>query len=262
MFWFIALLPVTLYIRKWFSGSLLQGLLAFLQSFLFNSTFRGSWYIMALIIGVGIVFLMGKRLNNPILLLASLSIYLVSCLLSNYYGLIAENKTVIALYDGYLAIFKSLHNSFPAGLLWITMGKYLAEKDSFLDKRKLLTVIFLSAMLLLLEHAIITQYHLAESNHCYLTFPVFCTAIFCYARELQISVPNGQYAGKLSTILYASHTSVVSVVGFLIRRLLSVRGELLQWLIFVATMVICLTLSVLIFRLEKKKGLQWLHYAY
>ena len=59
-FWFIALLPITLYYRKWFDAEIFVGFFKFVKAVLFQSTFRASWYIMATIIGTIIVFYLSK----------------------------------------------------------------------------------------------------------------------------------------------------------------------------------------------------------
>lgn len=56
-FYFILLLPVTLMKRQWFSEGIIKGLLHFFRSLVFGSTFVASWFIMASVIGVAIIFL-------------------------------------------------------------------------------------------------------------------------------------------------------------------------------------------------------------
>ena len=61
--WFIILLPVTLPGRDWFEDGILLGMIRFLQSFFFNGTFRASWYLMALNIGMCFSVFLARKLT-------------------------------------------------------------------------------------------------------------------------------------------------------------------------------------------------------
>lgn len=71
VFWFIVLLPITLYLRNYFADGFLTGLLRFLQDLLFYSTFRASWYITALCISVTIICFLSNKISNRVLLAIS-----------------------------------------------------------------------------------------------------------------------------------------------------------------------------------------------
>lgn len=261
-FWFLVLLPITLYIRDWFSGSVVTAILRFLQAFFFNSTFRGSWYIMALNIGVLLVFFASAKIRTPVLLMMALPVYLIACLFSNYYGLVADNGAIMGLYNGYMHIFRSLNNSFPAGIFWIVLGKMLAEGETRLKQSSLLIVILVSSVLLVLEHGVIARYGLALSNHGYLMLVPLCWAVFCWVKNTNVSVGANLRLGHMSTIIYAVHTSLVSVLGAILRRATPLTGDLLQWTLLFVTMGCSLIVCGMIFALERKKGLRWLRYAY
>lgn len=257
-FWFVVLLPVTVYIRGWYSGSVLENALDLVQSFLFNSTFRASWYLMALNIGVGLILLVSNRISTPVLLLLTLPVHLLCCLFSNYYGLIADNAAVLRVYEGYLAVFRSLNNGFPAGLFWIALGKYLAEREAAPDGRRMLILAGLSAVLLMAEHGLVEYFRLAKTHNAYLALIPFCAAVFSWVRTLKGPLPGGERLGQASTIVYALHASVISLAGAAARRLLPVRREALQWVIFAVTALVCAAACLGIFLLEKRKGFRWL----
>ena len=261
-FWFLALLPVTLYIRDWFSGSAVMSVLRFLQSFLFNSTFRGSWYIMALNIGVALVLLLSRKLKTPVLLALGFVVYLVVCLTSNYYGLIERSSTALELYNGYMDIFRSVNNSFPAGIFWIVLGKALSENDRNWNRGFLLAVIAVSSVLLLVEHGVITYFGLALSNHGYLALVPLCVAVFCFVRNAQTSAGTNLRLGHMSTIVYAIHTSLVTVLGAVLHRVTPLTGQPFQWVLLVLTMLFSLACCGIIFLFEEKKGFRWLRFAY
>lgn len=260
--WFVALLPITLYIRDWFSGSFLNGLRQLVLSFLFNSTFRGSWYIMALNIGVMLVYWASLKLKTQTLLAITLPVYLICCLFSNYYGLVEDNAVVVDLYEEYLSVFQSLTNSYPAGLLWIVLGKYFSERDVDMKKAGSPCFIAVFAVVLVLEYLLITVFELGYAGQAYLSLIPFCVAVFCCVMTAKITIGSDYRFGNASTIIYVTHASILTVMRSVFRRMLPLTGELQKWAIILVTMIVCLVICWVVFTLERKKGFRWMRYAY
>ena len=132
-FWFAALLPVVLVMKKYFAGGIVYGLLRFFADVLLGSTFPASWYISALITGCVIMYFVRGRAGSIAALLLSCAAYFICCLMSNYRGLFegsAMEHIFVVLYPG------TFYNSFPAGLVWIALGKLLAAKRCGAGLRK------------------------------------------------------------------------------------------------------------------------------
>lgn len=108
VFWFVLLLPVTAGIRKWYSHFVF---LDFLQHLFLGSTFRGSWFIMALLIGVPIIHFARRILHPFILLFVTLAIHLPF------------------QYPEWWPNAVWGHFSFIPSLLWIDIGALLASKS-------------------------------------------------------------------------------------------------------------------------------------
>lgn len=60
----------------------------FIRSFIFNNTWFASWFIMACIISVNMVFYLSKKLKNYQLLFVGVVAYLFSLSCSGYYGVV------------------------------------------------------------------------------------------------------------------------------------------------------------------------------
>ena len=132
-FWFAVLLPVVLVMKKYFAGGIVHGTLRFFADILLGSTFPASWYISALIIGCVIMYFVRGRAGNIAALLLSCAAYFICCLMSNYRGFFegsAMEHIFVVLYPG------TFYNSFPAGLVWIAVGKLLAAKRCGAGLRK------------------------------------------------------------------------------------------------------------------------------
>ena len=132
-FWFTALLPVVLVMKKYFEGGIVHGTLRFFADIILGSTFPASWYISALVIGCVIMYFVRGRAGSIAALLLSCAAYFICCLMSNYRGLFegsAMEHIFVVLYPG------TFYNSFPAGLVWIALGKLLAAKRCGAGLRK------------------------------------------------------------------------------------------------------------------------------
>ena len=84
-FWFILLLPITIYLRRsWFNDGILLGIFNVIKNIFFGSTFGGSWYISSTIFGILIVYFLSKKVNNKVLFLIFLLMYIFCCFSSSY----------------------------------------------------------------------------------------------------------------------------------------------------------------------------------
>ncbi len=271
-FWFIILLPITLFLKNWFSNGFFMGIVSFFQSLFFNSTFRASWYLMALTLGMCICFIISKHLSSKTQLLITLPIYLICCLFTNYYGLAEKSSHLISGYNFYISIFCSLANSFPVSLFWISLGRYFSQnkKESFSKRYPALIVV--SSCFLVLEYIIIKNYNLQLSDDCYIMLVPLCYFIFCCVKESSVcekTFGNKRLlnrfltrTGNISTIIYVTHASVISVLSYLIFNILSFEFVGINWIIFLLTIVICYIICVVIFYLENIKCFKWIRNAY
>jgi hypothetical protein len=217
---------------------------------------------MALNIGVLMVYWASLKLKTRTLLVITLPVYLTCCLFSNYYGLIADNAVVVDLYEGYLSVFQSLTNSYPAGLLWIVLGKFLSEREQDMKKAASWVIIAIFAAMLALEHTLIVSLELGYSGQAYVSLIPFCVSVFCYVMCAKVSARREYRFGNVSTIVYVTHASIITVMGSVFRRIIPLTGELEKWIIVFVTLIVCLAISWFVFTFEKKKGFRWLRYAY
>lgn len=59
--YFVILLPFTLYYRRYWEAGIKEGMIEIFKGLIFGSTFRASWYLMASIIGISILFWVEKK---------------------------------------------------------------------------------------------------------------------------------------------------------------------------------------------------------
>ncbi len=268
--WFVILFPITMYIRGFFNEGLMSGIVKLLQAFFFNSTFRASWYLMALNIGICISVLIAKKLSAKAHFLITLPIYLICCLFTNYYGLAENSTSLIMGYNAYVSVFLSLANSFPVSLMWISIGRLFAENETITIKHKGFSILF-SAVFLIAEHILVSSFSWQNKNDCYIMLIPLCYFIFNYiihAKPYSIDNYKGLFrfvlmrSGNISTIIYVTHASVITVFSFVLRTIIKVEFIGFEWFIFFITVVLCLGLCFILFSLERFRCFKWIKYLY
>lgn len=265
LFWFLALLPFTLYIRKWFSRGILLGFMYFLRSLLFSSTFRASWYLMACVIGAILLFFLSQKLSNKMLLGMTGCIYLLVCLWSGYSFLYDECTVIRKIMKAYRTVFTAPNNSFPVALFWMSCGKCFADGDfdrlsavasTFLRKT---TAIAICSVALYAEFRIVCLYGGSLTCDGYIMLaPLAVTAFSCVKSVFVPANARALVLRKSSTILYAMHATVASGISYLLKKCGYHRGEY----VFILTVLLCFAVCYVILRMEKTDRFKWLKYSH
>lgn len=262
LFWFILLLPFTIIIRNYFQYGFWHGLYEVSLDLLFSSTFRGSWYIIALCISVMIVYFLSKFLTTNILLFFTLPIYLICCLFSNYYGLIDEFDLIVKGYENYISIFQSLVTSYPVALFWIALGKKISEKDYHISHKQMVVIAIPLCILLYLEYLFIQKIGNILSNDCYVVLILLCPVIFIYIKDLKFSIKHHYHMRKLSTVVYCLHATIASIITFLAKIFLEQINPYFCVINFLITLMSCVAVYILIEYFKKYRFLSFLKYSY
>ena len=115
-----------------FDHSLPLQLLNFFRCLLFSNTWWASWFIMACMIAVNLVWLLSKRCkwrNGTLLALAGVG-YAISLTAAGYYGFtdLFLNERMQFCHRAFTWCFCPA-NSFVVALIYVVIGKVLAESD-------------------------------------------------------------------------------------------------------------------------------------
>ncbi len=261
-FYFILLLPYTIYVRDWFAEGVGKGLLLLLRDFFFASTFPASWYIMASVIAVVLISFASKYLSGRALCRITFLLYLLIAFRSAYYHLYFDKIPILSsAVNAYDQIFTPAYTSFPVALFWVAVGKRFAEArertDGLFWRKAVLLV--LSGAGLWLEWNFVRIKTGRLNYDCYLMLALFVPVLF----DLIRSIPAKYYAAgpnlrKISTVIYTTHMPFLTVASALLRRMQ------IAYPLFCYTFAVCgcLVTSLLILHFEKKPYLRWLKYAH
>lgn len=255
--WFVILLPITLHIRRdlYSSPEIFRNIIRIVRSVLFGSTFIASWYIVATVIGVLIVYYLSRFLrNNFVLFLIVLAAFCVVTLDSSYQAVI-EDTFIGAGIRGYKHIFGGLVNSYPASLFWVFIGKIIAEHKLKLKSSLLIVLSVLAAAALYLEWRFVISLDGSYNNDSYFMLAPLCVFLFLAIEQIKpIQWKYGVYLRRASTVFYVSHGSVLPVVKKLLEIVLHIKCPPVAFLItFVCCIIIYGAIELAIQICQKRK---------
>lgn len=267
-FWFVVLLPITVICRKWYVDFGLGTFVRILQSFLFSSTFRASWFLMASLVNILFVWYVARRFSNIFLFILGFILYFICCLFSNYYYFI-DKGLVIDIYHKYVSVFSSPFNSFPVALLFVVIGKYLAEHSVYIPNKQLIILFVLSIAFLYIEYYVIEIKMMELYPFPYQLFRNDDSFFFLIPSSFLLFVIVGQNYLKIdretiilrncSTIVYCCHCSIVSVVN----HILGVIGLYSQpSMLFMIVLFLSFLVFMIIYKLSHIREFKFIKWAY
>lgn len=265
-FWFVVLFEPTARARQWFNDFNFGTVLDIVKNFFLSSTFIASWFLIASIVAMVIVwFLAEKKVKDVWLLALGAVLYGVCCLVSNYYFLCLSIPGFESAYSTFTQVFTYPFNSFPVALLFVVMGKILAQRSLHIPIRALRIMLALSLVLIYCEFFFIKYCGTVVCDDCYFALPPLCMSLFMLVGQstpMAISYDTTPLRAY-STIIYCSHATIAFQVGCELRELL-LNPNSFQYLAFrfVATFLCVFVLSYTILKLEKLKPLSFLRYSH
>lgn len=253
LFWSIVLMPFIIRLHlNWFLKGTLNAILQISKSIMLGF-FPASWFIIASIVSVTLIFLLSKKLKNIHLILFSIIMYIPCLIFSNYAG-IFDTSSISDFNEHYLRVYLS----FPVALIWVSLGKVLSEHH-LVCSFKLLSVMFLCAVIMYyLEFFFINRMGYSVATDCYvMSIPV---TIFLF---VIIGLANKKYSfslpilRKVSVIIYCTHQTILMVIQL---ASLHYNLDLSNSLCFALTLSFSLITSLAICALEHKFHI--MKYAY
>lgn len=261
LFWFIVLLPLTLYIRGYHTMGVAKGFLHLVRDFFFGSTFQGSWYIMALITGFAVVLFLSRKLPQWALVIIGVVCYIPSLLSSNYEFIIEHFDSLRAMGESLSQVFLLPCRNFSVSILYIAIGKYLVEKN-YEGKTKQYTITFLLAFAGLVAEHLMLRYSgvKIEDTDCYIAVPFTAYYLCKVFLTLDVTCKNAFILRKISTVSYFAHMAVFMVVAKIFKML-----GIPDWqhmLLFAVTLACTQILSLVIIKFSDCKYFRFLKYSY
>lgn len=237
----------------------------FVRCLIFNNTWLASWYIMASILAVAIVYYLSKHLSNKWLLMIGCAAYLLSLSCSSYSGavdLLLNER--LRYYHALVSYLFMPANSFIVALLFIVLGKIVAERFNNNQKNNntIVTDSSRSVMLLFLIISVllwgIEVYMIKWSvsiNDAFLALPfvTVCGFVLILNAKIHIEPETSRVLRYMSILVYILHP----VLSLLNQRFCGMSYGLL---LFSITLIESLFIAWLIVKLSPKLSfLKWLY---
>ncbi len=260
-FWFIALSPVTFYIRDYFSSGALSGGARLIKDFFLASTFQSSWYITALVFGLIFIFFLSQKMGNTALIIIGIIFYIPALLSSNYRFVAETGESAEILYTAFTDIFSlPCRNSFVS-LIYLSLGKSLAEKGERPFKKKDGFLCLLFFVLLVFEYLALRFGRVQiKDTDCFIMLPACAYYICKAALPLNVSCSLSGVLRKVSTISYCVHMPVFMIIGKICLTLdIPNFGNII---VFALTLAVTWAVSLIILKLEKYKVFGFLKYSH
>ncbi len=218
----------------------------FISHLFLGNTFYVSWYLMASIIAMGIIYFLSKRLNNTQLFLVAGCFYIVSMLSSSYYYLTTAIPHPWIEYVVSKGI--NLENSFFAALIYMVIGKVLAENVAVVSKANLGAVCCCFAAVALIgvfEIGFMADY--VRFSDAYVSLPLITFFLLAFLLKLDVKIPAelSRTLRETSILVYLLHAVVqgkLPLIG------MGYHGKKA----FVIVLLFSILLSLLIILLSKK----------
>ena len=254
LFWGIYSIPLFYYYHTPPNGEPIT-IGEFIHNFFLSSTYSGSWFLMASLESVILVWLLAKKFNKYFILILAILIYIYNSFASE--GLIANDN---AFTNG-LSFIKG---DWMKAMLFVAFGKIVADNETFiLNKIKTISVIFFIIMVLL---DLYNVFYLQDFHQGFLyllsiaILPLTALSIFLFAlcHETQADLPYRVFR-RMSTMFYLSHFTFVAIIAYVLHNMIGTDAPLLRYGIVLA---FCFILYFFMEKMKDVKGFTWLKYGF
>lgn len=161
------------------------------------------WYIMALIIGTIILFVINKQIKNKhILLVVCILLFVTGSYLQTRLGV----NSIIDLYKTRNGIF--------AGLPFIFVGNYIWHMKEKINKinSKLIFILLMCSFIIFISETLICFYHDAGKD-LYFSLILLCPLLFISIMKKSVYKINDGYIGLIASGIYFTHILSMNVVN-------------------------------------------------
>lgn len=249
-FWFVVLIPITIYVRRgWYDGNTFKLVLKIISQTLFSSTFVASWYIIGGIWGVFLISKL-KNISEKLIIVLVAVIYCILCIRSSYYDFFSENAVISNVVNTYEVIFCIPYNSFPIAFCWMFVGKMFAEYNP--SKRMLkygIIGVAFSLIALFIEWKMVYSRTGDYRKDCYFMLAPLCIFIFYLILNINLKCKYAKTLRTISTIMYPLHASLFYIIWFVFSKI-NINNK---WIEYFTAIVLCHLASYLITKLENTK---------
>jgi len=192
-------LPISIYAGHYSGGNLFA---VIIRNIVFDGTFYHLWYLPASIIGVLIVYALGRRFSLRVIFITAAILYIVGLLGDNYFGVIYGIPLVRNIYDIGFNVFSFTRNGLFYAPVFLVMGAAMAMARSHVRAGISIVGLAVSLSLMMFEGYILQRSGYSRHSSMYIALlpSMFFLFNLLLIRDVRISHPPAQ-RGKASVLL-------------------------------------------------------------
>lgn len=259
--WSIVLFPVVIFINRDVNG--IQLFYRLLRCFIMTGTFGGSWYLIALIVGMTIIYFSSRNIYIFYgIFVISIIFAVLGCLATNYCVYI--NGTIIEeILTWYSRVFNMpIYLSFPISMFWLCIGKIISERRTRIFNCNINVLVIstiISLILLVYEKYIVVDYAV-NANDCYIMNYCVVPLLFMTSLRIEIKISNAATMRTISTVIFCAHHSINKVLSYFMTMIsLNITGVANGLFRYFMTITLCIFAERILCVLSPKlKIIKWM----
>lgn len=180
-----------------------------LRMLLFDGSFYHLWYFPALLLGVGVTWLLLRIKSRGAALAIAGALYLLGLMGDGYWGLASSLPPLRSLLEGYFAVSHYTRGGLFLAPLFLLLGATLRQKKAP-RLRLALPALGVSLLLLLAEGYWLLQLGWQRHTAMYLMLPAAVASLFSFLRAIPVTAKPR--LRKAATWIYLLHPAVIIAV--------------------------------------------------
>lgn len=237
-------------------GSVLE----YIKDFFFEGSYSTIWFLPALMSAALFYWLLRKKLSGKGVFFVGCGCYVLTLLLSSYYGITARIPVLSQLGKAYYWFFDSVKNGLLFGLVFLSLGAMISEYDCFsrIKKGRILLGCIGSVFLICAEvvvYKVIGNTRGIDTIASLLPFTFFAL-IFVLNIQIQPSRLCVSLR-KYSMLIFLCQRIPISVIDLFMNETILATNTIVNFVVVTAATFV---ISFLILQLSKK--LKWLNKIY
>lgn len=197
------------------------------------------WYILAVIIALIIIIPFYKRNKIEYCIIIGGLLYCFALLCNNYYFLI-EKSFLGRVIDLYLKVFISARNGVFVGLLFVSIGIYIAKIQLFKEENhiKKHTILFIvSYVLLIMEIILIRDYSHKDDHSLFIALTVLIPELLILATKIKTN-NNTKLLRNYSSGLYFIHRPVINLYTEVLNATMNMNSYILFGIVLTTSIIV------------------------
>lgn len=251
--WSVIYFPYELYMWKLSSESIMLDIVIYVKNFLLVGSFIHLWYLLAVIVAVILIETLLKKISVNKVLFIGFILYILGILGDGYYGVLVNIPLLKKVYDFYLLLFETTRNGLFFGMLFITLGYFIKNKDLKIKKSISLIGLMISIFLMIIEIYFMKNNNLPLDYNMYISIVPATFFLFNLVKDIQLK-DNRVYPmlRNMSIIVFLIQFIFNGVFLFIISFLGKYELEDNQWLRFIFISISSIISAYLFIKIKNK----------